>query len=681
MVSADDILQDVLSGTQTQRKKEDQPSAKSLTGDDILNDALSRPSNKKETEQDKRLRAWMLIQELQNRPRPIRDRSTAASPMAALKAGVPTNRDQAIKIFAQERGIPVDQYALFPGGEIAYKKDDGNYYSEVPGIGVAPATSAAYYTPDVAEAVPSIFTGAASTPLGGPLSVGLTSGVSGATNAARQQLGNELAGEPDKPINKGEVALSFGLDALGQTLPFAVKKFSERKLVRDIDQYDPKLGGKLKDNADSFGIQLTPAELTNLGSLKAQQRVLGQLVPSSNTMESFYQNRFRNQISPTIEDFLNRISKTGDSTEAGSMVRNALTKQRAQLVQDRVDLAEPFYKSAYKNAKPVNVKPIIKEIDDLLSVAKGDFKNDLKDLRKSLHSNKDPEVPSSSLRELQFAKFALDGDLASKPSMTSLDATRLKYLTDLKNKLVAVMGKDNPDYIKANAAFEKMSGPLNVFDKKKPSSILKMSEDNDHLIADRIFDTANKESLPYIKQQISAQDPEAWSAIVRARLGNLWDKARKVNPGATDVNLDAGRTWRNLLMGDAKQVNLLKEALTKDQFVALDNLAQVLEASGRVKKFGSDTAQNLQQIEGMKSTLLGDVLKTQLTSPFAIVGDFVNKSHFEKHAETLAKVVTDPKGMQKLKELKKMSITTPKYWAGLAQLLTSYGTVGSNNLE
>jgi hypothetical protein len=45
-------------------------------------------------------------------------------------------------------------------------------------------------------------------------------------------------------------------------------------------------------------------------------------------------------------------------------------------------------------------------------------------------------------------------------------------------------------------------------------------------------------------------------------------------------------------MGDPKQMKAMQAALPREQFQALRDLADVLEAAGRVKKLGSDTAFN-----------------------------------------------------------------------------------------
>ena len=54
---------------------------------------------------------------------------------------------------------------------------------------------------------------------------------------------------------------------------------------------------------------------------------------------------------------------------------------------------------------------------------------------------------------------------------------------------------------------------------------------------------------------------------------------------------------------------------------------------------------------------------------------------FSKNAEKLAQIITSKDGMNKLRELKRMSPTTPKFASGLTQLALDYGMIGSTLSE
>jgi hypothetical protein len=91
------------------------------------------------------------------------------------------------------------------------------------------------------------------------------------------------------------------------------------------------------------------------------------------------------------------------------------------------------------------------------------------------------------------------------------------------------MGKGNPDYIAANAEFERLSGPLNEFNKGiTGSSLLQIPKYNLKNFSRRIFDNASADTVRYAKEQIiKGGGEEAWNAVVRSYLDEAWMAAKK----------------------------------------------------------------------------------------------------------------------------------------------------------
>lgn len=83
---------------------------------------------------------------IQKPPVAISEPSMGASALTSFMAGVPTDKQAAIRFFAQRRGIPESRYQVIDG-DIAYQADDGKFYKEVSGV----LPNIAYYTPDVLE--------------------------------------------------------------------------------------------------------------------------------------------------------------------------------------------------------------------------------------------------------------------------------------------------------------------------------------------------------------------------------------------------------------------------------------------------------------------------------------------------------------------------------------------------
>ena len=57
------------------------------------------------------------------------------------------------------------------------------------------------------------------------------------------------------------------------------------------------------------------------------------------------------------------------------------------------------------------------------------------------------------------------------------------------------------------------------------------------------------------------------------------------------------------------------------------------------------------------------------------INEWATERAFAQNADKVADIITSPQGMQQLKELRKMSPTSAKYWAGMSQLLTNYGLI------
>jgi hypothetical protein len=631
-------------------------------------------------------------------------KSTAAggaSALTALKAGVPTDKQAAIKIFAEARGIPESRYRVV-GDEIVYQANDGQYYKEIPSVFTKPMTAAGYYAPDVLEAAPDIAAGIATSPmlLTGPLglagSAAITGGVAAGTNAIRQSLAGLLG---DQEFSGADVAKQGLISGGMQLLPFGVGKFLEKNLAKDIGKISTTEVADLTQKAKDLGIQLTPAELTNLPSLKSQQKVLGNIVESADTLGDFYLKRYKEQVQPAVNKFLSSVSKVDDPMTAGYRGQQALKDRIVQLEQAREEGSAPLYRAAFERSVPVDVAPIVKDIDAMLKIAKGDELKALQRIKNNLYREKPSfnaqgdEVMVKTFEDrlpaLQRAKFDID-KMFKEESFSSMDKVIQGEVTNIKNRLVQSMGKDNPMYLEANKAFEELSQPLNIFaERRAGQSLTAVSKDNLNDLANRLFNNASPQTVRYTRQQIQAVSPEAWNDVTRAYLQTQWEKAMKPRIGAKEPRIDAGADWKTMLMGDTKSQKALLEALGAQQFQALSNLTQVLEAAGRVKKLGSDTAFNQRALKEMEDNapsalaafarVTGGVLTPQKYGQF--FRDWATERAFTNNAEQLANVITSKDGMNRLRELRKMSPTTPKFISGLAQLAADYGMIGSTLQE
>ena len=624
-------------------------------------------------------------------PVAISEPSMAASVGTAFMGGVPTDKQAAINYFAKQRGISPRRYTVIDG-DIAYQADDGKFYKEVVGLG---ATSA-YYAPDVLELAPDIAAGVALAPtaLVNPLvAAGGVGAVSAASNLARQMFANMTAGQKVDPYQVGLAGLLSGTAELA---PVARQAMVERRLAKDIAQVNPNVVASLRAKAGKVGVDLTPAELTDMASLFAQQKVVGNVPESTKKMQDFYKRR-EGQVQNAVDDYLSSLSKVDDPAVAGNRGIQALEVQKENLIKARSDAVAPIYQAAFDSSVPVNTQPVLDQIDNMLKTqpptgkASG-YLRKIKDLIQRPDIDAEGNVlktfkPEDRLPNLQNAKFEID-TMFKDEKYTALDSQIQRRLAGIQENLLKQMGENNPAYTAANRQFERLSQPLNEFDERiTGSSLIKMAPDNLKNFANRIFQNPSPEVIKYAKKQIIAGGGEdAWNAVTRAFLEEQWTLAKKPSKTQQGAKFDTGNTWQNIIMGDPKQMKAMQAALPREQFQALRDLADVLEAAGRVKKLGSDTAFN----QLITEELMKNPPVTSITTGVAratgaalqplqygkMIADWATRKDASANAANIADIITSPDGISRLKELKKMSPTSAQRWAGLAQLLSGAGIIG-----
>jgi hypothetical protein len=618
----------------------------------------------------------------------ISEPSMAASAGTAFMAGIPTEKQAAINYFAKQRGISPKRYAVIDG-DIAYQADDGKFYKEVVGMGA----KAAYYAPDVAEMAPDIAAGIGLAPvaLANPLlAASGVGGVAAGTNYLRQKLGQAIGGQEIDPYQVGLAGLLSGGAELA---PVARQAMVERRLAKDIAQVNPNTIASLRAKAGKVGVDLTPAELTDMASLFAQQKVIGNIPESTKKMQDFYKKR-EVQVQSAVDDYLGSLSKVEDQAVAGNRGVQALEVQKKNLISARSDAVAPIYQAAFDSSVPVNTQPVLDQIDNMLKTqpptgkAAG-YLRKIKDLIQRPDIDAEGNLlktfkPEDRLPNLQNAKFEIDA-LLKDEAFGSLDTTIQGKITGIQKNLVERMGADNPDYVAANRAFERLSAPINEFNERITGvSLMQMSPDNLKNFANRIFQNPSPETIKYAKKQITAGGgEEAWNAVTRAFLEEQWTLAKKPSKTQQGTKFDTGNTWQNVIMGDPKQMKAMQAALSPESFQALRDLAEVLEAAGRVKKLGSDTAFN----QLITEELMKNPPATSITTGVAratgaalqpqnwgkMIADWAVKKDASANAANIANIITSPDGISRLKELKKMSPTSAKRWAGMAQLLSGAG--------
>jgi hypothetical protein len=192
--------------------------------------------------------------------------------------------------------------------------------------------------------------------------------------------------------------------------------------------------------------------------------------------------------------------------------------------------------------------------------------------------------------------------------------------------------------------------------------------------------TSGPNAVGAARTAIEGQSPEAWQALKRAWLQQLWDKAGQeyATTGADVVN--RGAKFRALVFGNQTQKAMLRQALTAQEWQSLSDLSDVLEAAGRVKAIGSDTAWNqemMAEIRRQGTPVWAKAARLLRPQDWGrLIEDWGTERAIASHAGDLAEIITQPGAADRLKELKALSPASMRFRVGLAHLLVQGGRAG-----
>jgi hypothetical protein len=614
------------------------------------------------------------------------DPARAAGAGAALGAGFIDKPEVKAAYFAAKRfpDLPpqeaLKRYGYGEDGKVYYQADDGKFYFEVPeewswsgagkkilgGVGDAVASAPAAVTGILTA--PMIAAG----PAGAATSLGLTGAAGAAGEGVRQGIGNMIAGDP---ISVSDMAKTGAIDAATQGIGGAWMKSAERYAARDIKKLDPAGVANLKNKATAAGVDLTPAQLTNLPSLRNQQRLLSGMDASADTMEKFYA-RQAGQVDTEMARFLRNMSPQDSSELAGQAGRKAAQDAIITLKRERAAVARPLYEETWAQTQ-IGDPSQLPQVKDLLARVPANIINDARALAK-IEGDAIGD-PRQSFKGLHYIKVAI-GDALKTGPQTGMVGMKKGALTKLEQEFVAEMDKLSardisgaPLYRKAREVYAHMSPQVDEAGEGLAGIIAKLKDTNAKEAANKLLGrNAGPLAMSQAKKLIQKQDPEAWQALKRAYLEDVWQASSKQfassNPAA------AGAKYEAALRGDQKQWRILSEALEPAEKRALSDLLDVLEATGRGLRGNSETVEKgvSRANMGREATGLLGTAAAVADSPgkafHGQLGEWLREVQLGNHAEKVAEIITSPDGMRKLAQLRKLSPNDQRMRVGVAQL-------------
>tara|TARA_R110002051_G_scaffold39240_1_gene82726 strand:- start:170 stop:2269 length:2100 start_codon:yes stop_codon:yes gene_type:complete len=619
----------------------------------------------------------------------------SASALDIGRISLAEDSEARIRAFAEARGIEPERYVIRKG-TISYRGDDGVMYREIPKADFSdPMSIFKNIMSGIGDAIsegPKYGAGIVTAPmmLGGPkgvaLSMGITGGVAAGAQATREFLAEQLVG-PQKDTSYRMIKKPL-VGALEQGSGGALAGKVEGLAAKDLARL-PQIKGaisSLEKKASELGIHLTPAELTNLSSLKAQQKMLSNLPQSSETMVKFMRNRAE-KIASRVTKYFERFSPEDSSEVAGMNIRDAAKAAIKTAEKARDQAASPLYERAWREGGKVDVSAAISYVDDELLNAKGGIAKALRSAKSLLFREIQTVVdgkmitkiiPDDRILPLHNAKLALDDIIDIDPG-SKIGPTATRKLMELKDILLAAMDDASPAYSIARESFAVGSRPIDVLKDGIIGIIANIKDANVQSAAAKLFDAGKigPRAVSEARRILAMAAPREWQAVKRSWLQSQWEVAGKEIVSAELPMINQGPKFKNLLLGDANRRRVIKAALFGDEYKALVDFADVMEAAGRVKPIGSDTAWNQEMMKIARNEATPRLAKyarwLNFTQYGTLIENYFTERGLAKNAEKVAQIVTTPGASRKIHELLKAKPGSARFAVALVDLLSAGG--------
>jgi hypothetical protein len=551
-----------------------------------------------------------------------------------------------LKIFASDR-FPNDpkaheRYGIL-NGEVIYAGDDGKIYQETPtGFfgGVKNfAAGLVGKSPTIGGAVVGGIAGAPGGPFGA-IPGAMAGGIAG--EGWRKTVANLALKEPQTlEGNLKSMGQEGAMAGAGEMLGPVLTGVLERNLARDFKRINPAKVADLESKAGAIGVDLYPAQTTNIRSLKGRHETLARMDASADIVSDAATKQAEQANLAGYNYFGKLSSKSGDIGAIGQKAAQDILKAR---LEARAEDAAPIYEKAF--AVPVETPPELAKLITRPSMA------DAVKLAKKYAAEQGMDLadPTNTMRGLHYVKMGLDEVINNAPQ-TSAGNTYARLASDTRVKLLGFMDKASPDYAKARQVYEGHSGELNQVENSLVGKLANKQQQLDASARNMFSPNQDPAAVRFTRKEFQKQGKsEEWDGLVRNYLQDAFEQAGKYEDGITS---QAPR-FRKEMIGNPRQREILKNALSYDQYQALMDLSDVFEAIGRVKLSGNSMTMPLQEgAKALRSESEG--LISKIISPLQFVKNWVNEARLGNHAEQMAKILTTPGDLRRLKELRNVS--------------------------
>jgi hypothetical protein len=474
---------------------------------------------------------------------------------------------------------------------------------------------------------------------------GVTGVAGGATTEVLRDIG------VDSPVAQflatgGTMAVAGAPLALRSTAGEIAKKGFQNVTPQQIKQADDLLKFSYQQ-----GNRLTAAEalaqVTGSNPLIATQRVTEGMPRSAPTMANFMNVRPESNVQ-FMERTLARVSPKVEGAERG--LQSTAEKSIATAEKLRTQASAPFYQEAGKVAIPKDelsgylADPRIRgAVDKVRSVDTYGVKN----------------MPENDMRVLIAAKQSLDDDYASQMNaMTGSQKNAGAVTYAARDKLDKFLTSKSSVYKQGRDIYSQVTTDVvNPLTQGRVGQIAEggVGETGMRTQQGVLMPTNPQVTTPKdIKATVAAlrrQDPNAVPAWTRQSLEGIFNETgQKLQSGE---NQFGGAKFAATIAGNKQQRENLRTLVTESSGIqawnGFEKMLDVMEAQGKRQPMGSATAFNQMIQEDLKQGGLGQV-GALVTKPSRISVAY-DEYRMGKNAQLLAKLLTDPDGINKLKEI------------------------------
>ena len=580
------------------------------------------------------------------RTMPIKGAEGGPGFLESMRLGTMEDTQTKIDQLAKKRfpSLPLEEarkrYGVV-GGDIIFVDDEGQLNREISGF----ISGSGEF---LGESGPAI--------VGGVIG-GMTGGPGGAALGAAggEALKKDFAlTQGDKQTALGNLR-DLGIEAILNAVGWKVgdlfgKKIIDRRTVKDIAKFDKSQTEKLMDTARRYGIELTPAEASDLGSLIAQQTRLGMSFDDAgDIIRQFYQRRAQ-QVDRAVNQELGGVPP---ASEVGAEARTV----GKQFVEDarsaRDTAAGPMYDLA-KNKTLIPEKEFMRfESDDyirgILDKIASDPKYGLMD------------TPRNSFQVIDQAKKAIDDEIST--ALRAGKKYEAQVIAKKRDALVRLADQKFPGYKEARDVWRRQNAPVEEAENSLLGQLAGLKDTRLASVADKILSSKNIDAadVRQARRIFSSQGKEkSWDDLINVYLRRQWEDIRLPQSGS---EINKGANFKKAVFGTERQQKILEAAMGPKRFKSFKDLMDVLEATGRVPKGQSMTqpAQVAAKEEAFEVSPLASRAKVDIADPLSSFNlrDWWVNAKVKDWQTQIANVITNPGSLKELEKLRKLKSLSP----------------------